>query len=97
MNTLIEGGHDSKLTAKLQKLQGMAVKESASERALKMDFFGKVREFGNRLGLTHAMQVGHLRWSRGVCVGAGPATRVMVSGRFGGPLIIVPMFTPKLI
>ncbi|CAM9658373.1 unnamed protein product [Ectocarpus sp. 13 AM-2016] len=56
MNTLIEGGQDSKLTAKLQKLQGMAVKESASERALKMDFFGKVREFGNRLGLTHAMQ-----------------------------------------
>ncbi|CAM9494261.1 unnamed protein product [Ectocarpus sp. 12 AP-2014] len=56
MNTLIEGGQDSKLTAKLQKLQGMAVKESASERALKMDFFGKVREFGNRLGLTHTMQ-----------------------------------------
>ncbi|CAM9188368.1 unnamed protein product [Ectocarpus sp. 6 AP-2014] len=56
MNTRIEGGQDSKLTAKLQKLQGMAVKESASERALKMDFFGKVREFGNRLGLTHAMQ-----------------------------------------
>lgn len=59
MNTHIEGGRDSKLTAKLQKLQGMAVKESASERALKMDFFGKVREFGNRLGLTNAMQVGH--------------------------------------
>lgn len=58
MNTLIEGGRDGKLTAKLQRLQGMAVKESASERALKTDFFAKVREFGHRLGLTHAMQVG---------------------------------------
>eukprot|EP00752_Nemacystus_decipiens_P005122 g4647.t1 len=56
MNTLIEGGRDGKLTAKLQRLQGMAVKESASERALKTDFFAKLREFGHRLGLTHAMQ-----------------------------------------
>lgn len=57
MNTMIEGGRDQKLTSKLQRLQGMAVKESASERALKTDFFAKVREFGHRLGLTHAMQV----------------------------------------
>ena len=62
MNTLIEGGRDQKLTARLQRLQGMAVKESASERALKTDFFAKVREFGHRLGLTHAMQV----WCVGV-------------------------------
>lgn len=65
MNTLIEGGRDQKLTARLQKLQGMAVKESASERALKTDFFAKVREFGHRLGLTHAMQVGG-RWVGGL-------------------------------
>lgn len=58
MNTMIEGGRDQKLTSKLQRLQGIAVKESASERALKTDFFAKVREFGHRLGLTHAMQVG---------------------------------------
>jgi len=59
MNTMIEGGRDQKLTSKLQRLQGMAVKESASERALKTDFFAKVREFGHRLGLTHAMQVSY--------------------------------------
>lgn len=58
MNTMIEGGRDQKLTVRLQRLQGMAVKESASEKALRTDFFGKVREYGHRLGLTHAMQVG---------------------------------------
>ncbi|CAN0346015.1 unnamed protein product, partial [Hapterophycus canaliculatus] len=56
MNTLIEGGADQKLTVRLQRLQGMAVKESASEKALRTDFFAKVREYGHRLGLTHAMQ-----------------------------------------
>lgn len=57
MNTMIEGGNDKKQTARLQKAQGIAMRESASEVALKMDFYGKVRELAHRLGLTHAMQV----------------------------------------
>ena len=57
MNTMIEGGKDKKQTARLQKAQGIAMRESASEVALKMDSYGKVRELAHRLGLTHAMQV----------------------------------------
>ena len=64
MNTMIEGGRDKKQTARLQKAQGIAMKESASEVALKTDYYGKVRELAHRLGLTQPMQVS----SDGSCI-----------------------------
>lgn len=50
MNTMIEGGHDKKLTAKLQKVQGMAMGASASEVLLR-DCFNSTRSIAERLRL----------------------------------------------
>lgn len=56
LNTFIEGGRDSQETAKLQRVQGKANKESASEVALK-ECYVRVREIANSLGLPRSVQV----------------------------------------
>lgn len=70
LNTMIEGGRDKRTTARLQKTQGMAMKESASQAALQ-DCYGRVREIGHKLGLPPSLQVSALTtalWSHPMLV-----------------------------
>lgn len=56
LNTMIEGGQDKKQTARLQKMQGMAMKESSSEIALKGSF-GRVRDISRAMSLGFEAEV----------------------------------------
>lgn len=62
MNTMIEGGRDKKLTAKLQKVQGMAMGESTSESTLR-DCFDSTRSIAERLRLGPTTKVRFFRTS----------------------------------
>lgn len=56
MDTIIEGGRNDKQTGRLQRLQGIVAKETASEVALK-HHFGRVRELAHNMGLPSSIKV----------------------------------------